>query len=135
LFKFDRRKVISQFAIFTMPIQKPSKSKVSAKDFIADLVALQGSGRDNSKYYIGDSKTNKFLNVRMASIFKTAKAYGEMSMDDIEKLLSNDFYEVRMGAVSIMDFQARDKSVSEAKKKQLYDLYMLRLKHMIIGIS
>jgi 3-methyladenine DNA glycosylase AlkD len=109
-----------------MPIQKTSISKLTAKDFIADLVALKGTGGDNSKYFSSDSKTNKFLHVRMASIFKIAKAYSEMSMDDIEKLLSSDYYEVRMGAVSIMDFQARNKNVSDMTKKQLYDLYMQR---------
>jgi 3-methyladenine DNA glycosylase AlkD len=109
-----------------MPIQKTSISKLTAKDFIADLVALKGTGGDNSKYFSSDSKTNKFLHVRMASIFKTSKAYSEMPLDDIERLLSSDFYEVRMGAVSIMDFQARSKKVSEAKKKQLYDLYIDR---------
>src|SRR4051812_26972325 len=107
-----------------MPIQKPLKSKLTAKKFVDDLVALKGSGGDNSKYFSGDSKTNKFLHVRMASIFKTAMAYSEMPLDDIEKLLNNDFYEARMGAVSIMDFQARNKKISEAKKKQLFDLYI-----------
>jgi 3-methyladenine DNA glycosylase AlkD len=107
-----------------MPIQKPSTSKLTAKDFIGDLVLLKGTGGDNSKYFSGDGKANKFLHVRMASIFKTAKAYSEMPLDQIEKLLSNNFYEVRMGAVSIMDFQARNKKISGAKKKQLFDLYI-----------
>jgi 3-methyladenine DNA glycosylase AlkD len=107
-----------------MPIRMTSKPKLTAKEFVGDLVALKGTGGDNSKYFSGDSKTNKFLHIRMARIFNAAKAYSEMSLVDIEKLLNSDFYEVRMGAVSIMDFQARNKKVSEAKKKQLYDLYM-----------
>jgi hypothetical protein len=108
-----------------MPIQKTSKEKLTAKKFITDLTTLKGTGGgNNSKYFSGVSKGNKLLDVRMASIFKMAKDYSHLSLDQVEKLLGNDFYEVRMGAVSIMDFQARDKKVSEERRKQLYDLYI-----------
>jgi 3-methyladenine DNA glycosylase AlkD len=110
-----------------MAAQKESKERLTAKAFIADLRSLKGTaGGNNTKYFNDKAEGNKFLDVRMANIFKTAKDYSELPLDEIEKLLDSQYYEVRMGAVSIMDFQARNKNVSEAKKKQLYDLYLQR---------
>src|SRR6185369_12379890 len=37
-----------------------------------------------------------------------------------------NYYEVRLGGVSIMDFQARDKKATPEKKKALFDLYINR---------
>lgn len=98
----------------------------TAKSFIAQLNALK-TKRDleNVQRFFRDvDSDNKFIGVRMASIFKHAKACTDMPLAEIEKLLSSDYYEARMGAVSIMDFQARDKKVSPAQKKALFDLYM-----------
>jgi 3-methyladenine DNA glycosylase AlkD len=49
-----------------------------------------------------------------------------MPVDEIEKLLSSDFYEARMGAVSIMDYKARDKKITDDERKTLYQLYINR---------
>ena len=49
-----------------------------------------------------------------------------MELREVEKLLESDFYEARMGAVSIMDFQARNKKISSESKKALYELYINR---------
>ena len=49
-----------------------------------------------------------------------------MPLAEINNLLDSDYYELRMGAVSIMDFQARDKKVSRDRKKELFDLYLNR---------
>ena len=60
----------------------------------------------------------------MASIFALAKKLVEMPIVEIEKLLQSDYYEARMGAVSIMDFQARNKKTTPTRKKELFDLYI-----------
>ena len=65
-----------------------------------------------------DSK-NRFLGVRMASIFTLAKQHIQMPIVEIEKLLHSDYYEARMGSVSIMDFQARNKKTTATRKKEL----------------
>ena len=66
----------------------------------------------------------------MASLFKLAKEFSKMPLNEIEKLLVNDYYEARMGAVSIMDFQARDKKLTPAQKKELYDLYIAQHRYI-----
>src|SRR6187431_776070 len=42
------------------------------------------------------------------------------------QLLQNEYYEARMGAVCIMNLQARAKKTSAEQKKALYDLYLKR---------
>lgn len=99
----------------------------TAAQFIKALTSLKTSPPvPNGKYFRGEDAANKILGVRMASIFSLAKEFVAMPLEEIEKLLGNDYYEVRMGAVSIMDFQARDKKITPEQRKALYDLYMKR---------
>ncbi len=56
----------------------------------------------------------------MVDIFSTAKNYTQMPFEEIALLLNSKIYEVRMGAISIMDFQARDKKITVVHKKKLF---------------
>jgi len=101
---------------------------MTAQDFITELTTFKSDKELNKaeKYFKGnDDKTISF-GVKFGNVFKTAKKYKSMSLAEINKLLDSDFYEVRMGAVSIMDYQARDKNLSETQRKALYDLYLKR---------
>ena len=49
-----------------------------------------------------------------------------MNIKEVEKLLENEYYEIRMGAACIMDFQARNKKTTPERKKELFDLYIRR---------
>jgi hypothetical protein len=69
---------------------------------------------------------DKFIGVRMGQVFALAKEFIEMPPDEIEKLLESPIHEVRVGAVSIMDWQARHKKTPAARRKELFDLYMRR---------
>jgi 3-methyladenine DNA glycosylase AlkD len=69
---------------------------------------------------------DEFLGVRMGQIFTLAKEFIEMPLVEIEKLLESPIHEVRVGAVSIMDWQARSKKIREERKKELFDLYIRR---------
>ena len=72
------------------------------------------------------SSDNKILGVSIGKIFPVAKQFVEMSLQDVERLLDNPYYEIRMGAVSIMDFQARNKKITPEEQKALYDVYLRR---------
>jgi 3-methyladenine DNA glycosylase AlkD len=65
-----------------------------------------------------------FIGVRMGQVFALAKEFIEMPPAEIEKLLKNPIHEVRVGALSIMDKQARRKKTPESRRKELYDLYI-----------
>ena len=101
---------------------------MTAKQFLAELMALQSKKEleNVQRFFRDEGKESKFIGVRMADIFALAKKYIHLPIADIEKLLKSKYYEARMGAVSIMDFQARDKKTSTERKKELYDLYMSR---------
>jgi 3-methyladenine DNA glycosylase AlkD len=64
--------------------------------------------------------------VPMRDIFALAKEFSGMDSAEIEALLEADDHELRVGAVSIMDFQARTRSTSEARRRDLYELYLRR---------
>ena len=72
------------------------------------------------------SEGDKFMGVRMGQVFALAKEFIEMSPAEIEKLLESPLHEVRAGAVSIMDWQARNKKTPESRRKELFDLYLRR---------
>lgn len=100
---------------------------LTAKQFVAALSAKQSETElKNVQRFFRDSDNpeNKFFGVKMGDIFNLAKAYSEMRLPEIEKLLENKYYEARMGAVSIMDFQARNKKTTDERKKELFDLYI-----------
>ena len=100
---------------------------LTSKLFLDKLAAMPAPNyAANSKFFADDNKTNKILGVRMSDIFTLAKQFSQMPLEEIETLLSSDYYEARMGAVSIMDFQARDKKLTPEKRKKLYQLYLDR---------
>lgn len=96
---------------------------MSADDFLEALTFLNNES-DNQKFFNGDKKENLILNIRMSDIFSTAKHFQHMPLYEVSRLLDSKYYEARMGAVSIMDFQARDKKTSPETKKALFDLYI-----------
>ena len=101
---------------------------MNAKDFIQALSYHSEEkelGKAN-KFFKGNDGKTKALGVRFSTVFKLAKDFMEMPLHEIEELLESDYYEVRMGAVSIMDFQARNKKISPEQKKALFDLYLRR---------
>lgn len=68
-----------------------------------------------------------FIGVRMGDVFALAKEYIDLPPAETEALLESPVHEVRAGALSIMDKQARRKRTSEARRKELYDLYLRRI--------
>jgi hypothetical protein len=54
----------------------------------------------------------------MANIFNLANKFMEISVNEIAKLLKSEYYEIRMGALSIMDFKARAKKHFTGNKER-----------------
>jgi 3-methyladenine DNA glycosylase AlkD len=69
---------------------------------------------------------DEFMGVRMGQVFALAKEFIDILPGEIENLLESPIHEVRAGAMSIMDKQARSKKTPESRRKELYDLYMRR---------
>ena len=97
----------------------------------AFIDALAGFRTENElekleKFFKGDDGETKAFGVKFGDVFKTAKRFKSMAIEEIEKLLESKYYEIRMGAVSIMDYQAKDKKTTPKRKKELFDLYIRR---------
>jgi 3-methyladenine DNA glycosylase AlkD len=80
----------------------------------------------NQRYFRDEGGDNQVFGVRFKTVFDTAKEFIQMPLREIEKLLESPYYEVRVGAVSIMDFQARNKKATDVVKEALYKLYIRR---------
>ena len=103
----------------------------TAQQFIKELKAL--SSRDQvakvARFFRGDdgrARDNEIIGVPPGKVFPIAKKFTGLPLTEVNKLLDSPIYEARLGAVSIMDFQARAKSTDAAQRKALFDLYMKR---------
>jgi len=104
--------------------------QLTAKQFIDRLKALQSDDelKKIQRYFKSGegqySEGDKFMGVKMGSLFAVAKEFGDMPIDEIEKLLNNPVHEVRAGAVSIMDKASRNKKIPAERLAAFYKLYM-----------
>lgn len=69
----------------------------------------------------------EFIGVRMGQVFALAKEFIELPPAELERLLESPVHEVRAGALSIMDKQARRRRTPEARRKDLFELYLRRI--------
>ena len=103
---------------------------VTHRQLVADLKKLADPARvaGVSRYFRVESGAprTKFLGVSPGDVFPVAKRFSDLPLADVERLLDSPYYEVRLGAVAIMDFQARAKRTSLAQREALYDLYLRR---------
>ena len=95
----------------------PVNESLTARAFTDSLAALRPADREGADPYAG---------IGMGQIFKLAKEFQAMSPVEIEQLLEDDDHPVRVGAVSIMDWQARDRKTPVERRRELFDLYIRR---------
>lgn len=111
-------------------------SNLTAAAFIEQLDVFQSNAEREKifRYFKTEAgnygEGDEFIGVRMGQVFEVAKAFIAMPVAEIEKLLESPVHEHRAGAVSIMDFQARDKKTDENTRKALFELYINRHDHI-----
>lgn len=117
----------------TGKLAKPkAQAEQTARAFTERLLALQDDEElrkiqryfksGEGEYAHGDT----FIGVRMGSIFDLAKQFTHLPPAELEKMLDSDIHEVRVGALSAMAKQCAAKTTTEARRKELYDLYLRR---------
>jgi 3-methyladenine DNA glycosylase AlkD len=99
---------------------------VNAEEFLQRLKALRSPAVAKSHGNLAADEKDAILGVRMGQVFALAKEFKDMPLDEVEKMLESPIHEMRVGAVSIMDFQARSKKTSNERRKELFDLYIRR---------
>jgi len=116
-----------------MPASKPkAREALTARAFTDRLLALQSDEelRKIQRYFkSGEGEYghgDRFIGVRMGSIFALAKEFVALPPAGIETLLDSDIHELRVGALSVMAKQYALKTTSEARRGELYELYLRR---------
>ena len=105
---------------------KPATQEFTAEQFVDRLKALSSPQAAKAHGHLASDKEDVIMGVRMGQIFALAKEFMDTPLDEVESLLESPIHEVRVGAVSIMDFQARSKKTSDERRKELFDLYIRR---------
>ncbi len=106
--------------------------KLTAKIFIEKLQAIASTKEaEKTKTYFKTGKGeysegDVFIGVRMGQLFSIAKDFGDMPIQELEKLLESPIHEVRAGAISIMDKASRNKKTTAERRKEFFDLYIKR---------
>ncbi len=106
--------------------QADKKESITAEQFVKRLKALRSAEAAKAHSHLTSDQEDVIIGVRMGQVFALAKESIHMSLDEIEKLLDSPIHEARVGAVSIMDFQARSKKTTKERRKELFDLYIRR---------
>ena len=111
-------------------LDKPPK--LTAKKFLKRLQehGSRAEAENTLRYFkAGEGEYgagDKFIGVRMGTVFALAKEFIEMPLDEVEKLLDSPIHEARASAVSIMAQRSKRRKTSDAERKQLVDLYLRR---------
>lgn len=109
-----------------------SSRAVTAGVFTKELKKLSSeSERRKIQRYFKSGKGeygegDTFIGVKMGQLFSLAKEFYSMPVAELEKLLESPIHELRAGAVSIMDKCSRNKKTNDARRKEMFELYMKR---------
>jgi 3-methyladenine DNA glycosylase AlkD len=98
----------------------------SAAQFMQRLEAERSAEQLDKLKHLKADASDIIWGVRMGTIFELAKAFITMPLEEIEKLLDSPIHEARVGALSILDKQARRKKITPAERQELYEFYLRR---------
>ncbi len=105
--------------------------QLTAATFVAALWREQSEAElaKYARYFPGSGERtdgDRFIGVRMGTVFALAGEFAALPLDEIEALLDDDIHEARAGALRIMANRAKAKSADESTRRQLYELYLRR---------
>jgi 3-methyladenine DNA glycosylase AlkD len=110
----------------TTPVNASADSFVAALWANQSDIELEKIGRyfksGEGDYGAGD----RFIGVRMGTVFALAKQFVAMPPEEIERLLESDIHEARAGAVSIMAKQYGLRHTTAERRMVLAQLYLRR---------
>jgi 3-methyladenine DNA glycosylase AlkD len=101
-------------------------AKLTSAESLKRLKALRSPAVAKSHAHLASNNDDVILGIRMGQVFALAKEFMNMELDEVEIMLESPIHEMRVGAVSIMDFQARSKKTTDKRRKELFDLYIHR---------
>ena len=78
------------------------------------------------RFFRGGDPATDVMGVSIGKVFPVARRFVTLGLDDVETLLDDRRYEVRMAAVAILDFKARQRRLPAADREALCELYLRR---------
>jgi 3-methyladenine DNA glycosylase AlkD len=102
----------------------------SAEQFVAKLEAYcSAPQRDLLRRYFKPGKPTRgaedvFLEVPMNKVLRESRAFVDMPLDDVERLLASPVHELRAGALRIMGDKVTRRKVSDEEREANYKLFM-----------
>ncbi|MEU4563652.1 DNA alkylation repair protein [Actinoplanes sp. NPDC023936] len=92
-------------------------------DAFLDTLRPHSSETERAKIqrYLHTGPDTQVMGIRMKITFDAARAFTQAPLSEVVRLLENQYYEARVGAVSILDFKARR---PDADRRALYDTYI-----------
>jgi 3-methyladenine DNA glycosylase AlkD len=88
-------------------------------------ISSEAAKADVARFFHDGLGETQVLGVGIGKVFPVAKAHKDLPLAEIEALLESVFYEMRMAAAAIMDFQARERKPVNSHA-ELYELYLRR---------
>ncbi|GII94055.1 DNA alkylation repair protein [Sinosporangium siamense] len=100
---------------------------MTAEEFIRRLTALASAvEREKIQRYFKGGVSGA-IGVRMREVTDLAKEFVGLPRAELNTLLDSPIREAKVGALSVMNTEARLKRTSEERRKELYDLYLSRM--------
>lgn len=95
---------------------------------LTSALEAMASETERMKYrrYFPDDAAAPFIGVRMGAVFELAKTALDLPVAELEQLLARPMHEVRALACSIMGKSAAARTAGEARRTELYELYLAR---------
>lgn len=84
-----------------------------------------------ARFYAGDLPGNRIMGTRMPKVFPIAKRHGFLPLSEVQVLLDDAHYEVRMAAITILDTKARSKRLPVEDRRAVLDIYLQGLHRQI----
>lgn len=119
-------------------INSMTNKKLDYKNVISELNKF--SKKDKQKIFVKFFKTgkgeygegDKFLGISVPVIRKIAKEYINLDLEDINALLKNEYYEIRLTALIILTykFEKYTKEKNEKELKNIFDFYLKNTKYI-----
>lgn len=111
----------------TEPRRRPAEEPCDASEFIERLIRL-ASTEQRAKYrrYFKGDGARDFVGVPMGAVFSLARQCLAIPIEEVDKLLLHPVHEIRAGALKVMALQAADRRSDDARRKELFDLYLRR---------
>ena len=105
--------------------KQASASTAAQVEAALRAIGSEAGKADVARFFYEGLGETQVLGTGIGKVFPIARAHKDLPLAEIDRLLDSSFYEVRMAAAAIMDFQAREKAPANSHA-DLHHLYLRR---------